>query len=182
MLHSATLLHTSILKSGLRAPMSFFDSTPIGRIMNRFSKDIDVIDTQLPRSLHSWVVCALSVMATIAVICYSTPMFLVVILPMSIIYFLVQVQLATFQPIFIFTIFPRRTQLVSSIFFSFFLEFPDWHLCCKLCVFLHMEWNIFHSLFTLTVCCLHFFMICVFVLTSENRTALLFCLFPASNN
>ena len=125
MLHSATLLHTSILKSGLRAPMSFFDSTPIGRIMNRFSKDIDVIDTQLPRSLHSWVVCALSVMATIAVICYSTPMFLVVILPMSIIYFLVQVELATFQPIFIFTIFPRRTQLVSSIFFSFFLEFPD---------------------------------------------------------
>jgi len=92
-LRSATLLHTSILKSGLRAPMSFFDSTPIGRIINRFSKDIDVIDSQLPRSLHSWVVCALSVIATIAVICYSTPLFIVVILPMSVIYYVVQVHL-----------------------------------------------------------------------------------------
>jgi len=96
LLRSATLLHTSILKSGLRAPMSFFDSTPTGRIMNRFSKDIDVVDSQLPRSLHSWVVCALSVMATIAVICYSTPIFLVVVLPMSVIYYLVQVQPSLF--------------------------------------------------------------------------------------
>jgi len=94
-LRSATLLHTSILKSGLRAPMSFFDSTPIGRIINRFSKDIDVVDSQLPRSLHSWVVCALSVMGTIAVICYSTPMFLIIILPMGVLYYLVQVQLPT---------------------------------------------------------------------------------------
>lgn len=92
-LRSASMLHTLILKSGLRAPMSFFDSTPSGRIVNRFSKDIDVVDSQLPRSLHSWVVCALSVMGTIAVICYSTPMFLVIILPMSILYYLVQVHL-----------------------------------------------------------------------------------------
>jgi len=92
-LRSATLLHTSILKSGLRAPMSFFDSTPIGRIINRFSKDIDVVDSQLPRSLHSWIACALSVMGTVIVICYSTPLFLIVVLPMSIIYYLVQVHL-----------------------------------------------------------------------------------------
>jgi len=90
-LRSASILHTNILKSGLRAPMSFFDSTPIGRIINRFSKDIDVIDAQLPRSLHSWIVCSLSVIGTVAVICYSTPMFLVVVLPMSVIYYLVQV-------------------------------------------------------------------------------------------
>ena len=95
LLRSATLLHTSILKSGLRAPMSFFDSTPIGRIINRFSKDIDVVDSQLPRSLHSWIVCALSVIGTVCVISYSTPMFLMVIVPISIIYYLVQVQRAT---------------------------------------------------------------------------------------
>ena len=116
-LRSATLLHTSILKSGLRAPMSFFDSTPIGRIINRFSKDIDVVDSQLPRSLHSWVVCALSVMGTIAVICYSTPMFLVVILPMSIIYYLVQVQLAI------------ATRWLVPVFY------PVYHLCGLLLIF-----------------------------------------------
>jgi len=112
-LRSATLLHTSILKSGLRAPMSFFDSTPIGRIVNRFSKDIDVVDSQLPRSLHSWVVCALSVMGTVAVICYSTPMFLVIILPMSIIYYLVQVQIAAICRILISTVF---TSVCPAVF------------------------------------------------------------------
>jgi len=104
-LRSATLLHTSILKSGLRAPMSFFDSTPIGRIINRFSKDIDVVDSQLPRSLHSWVVCALSVMGTIGVICYSTPMFLVIILPISIIYYFVQVQFPQFPSVCLVPLF-----------------------------------------------------------------------------
>ena len=90
-LRAATILHASILKSGLRAPMSFFDSTPIGRIINRFSKDIDVVDRQLPRTLHSWIVCSLSILGTVIVISYSTPMFLVVVLPMSVFYYLVQV-------------------------------------------------------------------------------------------
>lgn len=90
-LHSSTFLHNEILQSGLRAPMQFFDSTPIGRILNRFSKDVDVVDSQLPRSLHSWIACALSVVSTLFVICFSTPMFLVVVLPMGVVYYLVQV-------------------------------------------------------------------------------------------
>ena len=90
-LRSSTVLHSEILDSGLRAPMQFFDSTPAGRIINRFSKDIDVIDSQLPRSLHAWFACALSVCATLFVICYSTPMFLAIIVPMAIIYYFVQV-------------------------------------------------------------------------------------------
>jgi len=94
-MRSATLLHTSILKSVLRAPMSFFDHTPIGRIITRFSKDIDVLDSQLPRSLQAWFNSALTVVESIAVISYSTPLFLIAVLPMAIIYYFVQVQLST---------------------------------------------------------------------------------------
>jgi ATP-binding cassette, subfamily C (CFTR/MRP), member 1 len=90
-LRSSTVLHYEILHSGLRAPMAFFDSTPIGRILNRFSKDVDVVDSQLPRSLHSWIGCAFAVVSALFVICYSTPMFLIVVIPMGVIYYLVQV-------------------------------------------------------------------------------------------
>ena len=51
---ASKLLHNRMLESLLRSPMSFFDTTPLGRILNRFSKDIYVIDEAIPRSMR-WV-------------------------------------------------------------------------------------------------------------------------------
>ena len=47
---ASKLLHNRMLENILRSPMSFFDTTPLGRILNRFSKDIYVIDEAIPRS------------------------------------------------------------------------------------------------------------------------------------
>ena len=77
----------------MASSMSFFDTTPLGRIINRFSKDVDVIDTVIARNFGSLLQCFLQVITVPIVIGYSTPWFLVLMLPITLIYTLVQVRI-----------------------------------------------------------------------------------------
>ena len=45
-------LHLKMLEQILRSPMTFFDTTPLGRVLNRFSKDVDVCDSALIFSIR----------------------------------------------------------------------------------------------------------------------------------
>uniref|UniRef100_A0A1I7XPB9 ABC transmembrane type-1 domain-containing protein n=1 Tax=Heterorhabditis bacteriophora TaxID=37862 RepID=A0A1I7XPB9_HETBA len=81
-------LHSPLIHSLLRSPMSFFDTTPLGRILNRCAKDIETVDMLLPMNFRYLVLCVLQVVSTLIVIIISTPIFAVVILPLSIIYFI----------------------------------------------------------------------------------------------
>ena len=56
-LRGAKLLHIRMLRRVVQAPMRFFDTTPIGRVLNRMSSDTAAIDSNLPSKLH---VCAVS--------------------------------------------------------------------------------------------------------------------------
>uniref|UniRef100_A0A8C3VSX7 ATP-binding cassette sub-family C member 12 n=1 Tax=Catagonus wagneri TaxID=51154 RepID=A0A8C3VSX7_9CETA len=47
-LMASSSLHDQVLHKILESPMSFFDRTPTGRLMNRFSKDMDELDVRLP--------------------------------------------------------------------------------------------------------------------------------------
>ena len=51
-LSASRSLHADMLRQMLHCPMSFYDTTPIGRIVNRFSKDIDIVDNALPAVLR----------------------------------------------------------------------------------------------------------------------------------
>eukprot|EP00047_Mylnosiga_fluctuans_P021846 m.109714 g.109714 ORF g.109714 m.109714 type:complete len:1474 (+) comp9049_c0_seq5:48-4469(+) len=83
-------MHAKMLTAVMRSPMAFFDTTPLGRIVNRFSKDVYAIDETIPRSLRSYITTALQVLSIIVVISYSTPLFMVAILPMGLLYYWIQ--------------------------------------------------------------------------------------------
>nr|XP_036222275.1 multidrug resistance-associated protein 1 isoform X5 [Bactrocera oleae] len=89
-LYCSKALHTNLLHSVLRWPMELFDTTPLGRVVNRFAKDIDSIDNVLPQNWRSVMMTAYSVLATIAVISMSTPIFLAVIIPIGFLYYFAQ--------------------------------------------------------------------------------------------
>ncbi|CAI5760337.1 unnamed protein product [Candida verbasci] len=79
-------LHNSMALSVLRAPMSFFETTPIGRILNRFSNDIYKIDEVLGRVFNMFFSNAIKVFLTIVIISFSTWQFIFLILPLGILY------------------------------------------------------------------------------------------------
>uniref|UniRef100_A0AAG5CWE8 ABC-type glutathione-S-conjugate transporter n=1 Tax=Anopheles atroparvus TaxID=41427 RepID=A0AAG5CWE8_ANOAO len=87
---AARELHNSMLESSMRMPMSFFDTTPLGRIMNRFSKDVDVVDNILPQSIRAWLLMFFNVVGVFVVIGISTPVFLAIVPAFLVIYYLIQ--------------------------------------------------------------------------------------------
>lgn len=91
-LNGSRLLHRRMLERVLHAPMSFFDTTPLGRIVNRFSKDINIIDEILPRTFNFFLIMLSLVTSTLVVISVSTPIFMVVIIPLMVLYIFTQVQ------------------------------------------------------------------------------------------
>ncbi|SCV00147.1 LAME_0G07822g1_1 [Lachancea meyersii CBS 8951] len=85
-IHGSRYLHDAMTASVLRAPMSFFETTPIGRILNRFSNDIYKVDELLGRTFAQFFINTIKVSFTILVICYSTWQFIFIIAPLSTLY------------------------------------------------------------------------------------------------
>ena len=83
-------LHNTMLANVLHAPMSFFDTNPKGRILNRFSKDQDYVDMRIPGTISSLCRLFLQVLSTIAAISYANPIFFAVVIPLAFIYWYVQ--------------------------------------------------------------------------------------------
>ncbi len=84
-------LHTSILFGVLRAPMAFFDTTPIGRIINRFAKDVDSIDSSLPSSFSSAFGTLAGVLITIIILLYGSWFLIFALIPLAFIFAFIQV-------------------------------------------------------------------------------------------
>ncbi|XP_071430083.1 ATP-binding cassette sub-family C member 3 isoform X3 [Pithys albifrons albifrons] len=89
-INAARTLHAALLENKFHTPQSFYDTTPTGRIINRFSKDIYVIDEVIPPTILMFLGTFFTSVSTMIVIIASTPLFAVVIVPLAILYFFVQ--------------------------------------------------------------------------------------------
>ncbi|KAF9372450.1 hypothetical protein CPB97_001258, partial [Podila verticillata] len=84
---AAKTLHQKALKNIFRAPSSFFDTTPLGRIINRFSKDVDACDNLLSESYRMFTGTASIVLSTFILISAIFPYFLIPLVPMLVFYY-----------------------------------------------------------------------------------------------
>lgn len=58
---ASTAIHQYLLTGVLRLPSEFFDTTPVGRILSRFSKDVEVLDNSLPPQMSQAMSCLFKV-------------------------------------------------------------------------------------------------------------------------
>ncbi|KDR65747.1 hypothetical protein GALMADRAFT_232908 [Galerina marginata CBS 339.88] len=82
-LRSTKRLHDSMLESLMRAPLSFFELTPTGRILNLFSRDTYVVDQILARVIQGLCRTLAVCLSIVVVIGTSFPPFLVALLPLG---------------------------------------------------------------------------------------------------
>mmetsp|Transcript_6110 Transcript_6110/g.15236 ORF Transcript_6110/g.15236 Transcript_6110/m.15236 type:complete len:1427 (-) Transcript_6110:1683-5963(-) len=85
-LRASKNIFRNLLEVVMYAPMSFFDTTPIGRVVNRFSQDMYTIDSQLMTALRSYLTTIMNVASTIVVISTVTPVFLICLVPIIMFY------------------------------------------------------------------------------------------------
>ncbi|TFK36263.1 multidrug resistance-associated ABC transporter [Crucibulum laeve] len=82
-------LFRAALSAVLRSPTSFFDTTPLGRILSRFSKDQDTLDTELAMTLWQFLNSFSSVVGTVGLVFYTFPLLGIIFAPMAVLYYLV---------------------------------------------------------------------------------------------
>ncbi|XP_007530511.1 ATP-binding cassette sub-family C member 10 [Erinaceus europaeus] len=90
MLRATATLHHRLLCRVLKAPVTFFDSTPVGRVLNRFSSDVACTDDSLPFLLNILLANAAGLLGLLAVLGSGLPWLLLLLPPLSVIYYRVQ--------------------------------------------------------------------------------------------
>ncbi|CAL9222685.1 unnamed protein product [Arabidopsis halleri] len=85
-LKAAVHVHSALIGKLINAPTQFFDQTPCGRILNRFSSDLYTIDDSLPFILNILLANFVGLLGIIVVLSYVQVLFLLLLLPFWYIY------------------------------------------------------------------------------------------------
>lgn len=80
------LLFRSLLWDVVRSPIGFFERTPVGNLLNRFSKETDTVDVDIPDKLRSLLTYAFGLLEVGLAVTMATPLAIVGILPLMLLY------------------------------------------------------------------------------------------------
>ncbi|CAG8204861.1 unnamed protein product [Penicillium nalgiovense] len=84
---SKTMLQRAMFRV-LRAPMAFFDTTPLGRITNRFSKDIQVMDNELSDAMRIYALTMTMIISVMVLVIVFFYYFVIALVPLFILFLL----------------------------------------------------------------------------------------------
>lgn len=85
---SSRVLHAQILRKVLAAPVPlFFDTHTIGAILNRFAKDMETVDSNVPEFLLQLIVNWFQVFAVFGLCIWASPWFAILLVPMCLVFF-----------------------------------------------------------------------------------------------
>ncbi|XP_043747922.1 ATP-binding cassette sub-family C member 4-like isoform X3 [Cervus elaphus] len=87
LVNSSRTLHNKMLESILRSPVLFFHRNPIGRILNRFSKDIGHMDDLLPLTFLDFIQAFLLMISMVGVMVAAVPWTAIPVIPLGIVFF-----------------------------------------------------------------------------------------------
>ncbi|XP_023582461.1 ATP-binding cassette sub-family C member 4 isoform X2 [Trichechus manatus latirostris] len=90
LVNSSQTLHNKMFESILKVPVLFFDRNPVGRILNRFSKDIGHMDDLLPLTFLDFIQTFLQVVGVVAVAVAVIPWIAIPLIPLAIIFFILR--------------------------------------------------------------------------------------------
>ncbi|XP_006879633.1 PREDICTED: multidrug resistance-associated protein 4 [Elephantulus edwardii] len=90
LVNSSQNLHNKMFESILKAPVLFFDRNPIGRILNRFSKDIGHMDDLLPLTFLDFIQTFLQVVGVVAVAVAVIPWIAIPLVPLAVVFFILR--------------------------------------------------------------------------------------------
>lgn len=84
------ILHEDAFRAILKTRVRFFDTNPSGRILNRFSQDVDAVEQKLPWAFDQMVQSGMTVMVALIVLTVVFPQMLIAIPPILGLYYLLQ--------------------------------------------------------------------------------------------